>query len=356
MKGNIIATELLLGALAVLTACSSSGADAGKGKIQAEQVTDTVAVSVIRLEKKVFSRHLVCNGKLEAVRRADIRFVSNGTVTAVNVAVGDAVRAGQVLGRMDRTDAEMRLKSAGLACDRALASLEDRLLDYGLTIADTASLSAERKRSIFMSTGYADALLAVESAERDCNNCTLTAPFAGKVANLQARQYEQAGSFCTLVDDSRFIVLFNILETEYPLVKAGMKTVVTPLSNDISVSGRVRTVSPSVGVNGQIPVTAEIQGHSGLIEGMNVKIVVESEIGNRFVVPRKAVVVRDGQNVVFTCRDGKSQWVYVKILDSNSSEHCIEADTGRDAHLSEGEIVIVDGNESLADGTPIKII
>lgn len=207
-----------------------------------------------------------------------------------------------------------------------------------------------------MSTGYADAVLAMESAERDYANCVLTAPFAGKVANLQARKYETAGSFCTLVDDSRFLVRFNILETEYPLIKAGMKAIVTPLAGDISVTGKVCTVSPSVGQNGQIPVTAEIMGHTGLIEGMNVKIVVESETGNRLVVPKNAVTVRDGQNVVFTYRDGKSHWVYVKILDSNSAEHCIEADKSRDSHISEGELVITVGNGNLADDTPVKLI
>lgn len=351
---------MLLGAwmAVMLSSCGASQADAGDGNdmVRGSYVADTAVVRVMRLENRTFSRHIVCNGRLEAVRKANIGFSTSGRVADVLVKEGDAVRSGQVLGGIDRTDAGLRMRSARLAYDRAVVALEDRLLDYGLTIADTASMSPERKRSIFMNTGFADAALAMESAEREYMNCTLTAPFAGKVANLQARQYESAGSFCTLVDDSRFIVHFNVLETEYPLMKPGLKTVVTPLSGDVGIIGSIQSVNPAVGQNGQIPVTAVIPGGPDLIDGLNVKIVVESDTGNRLVVPKSAVVIRDGHPVVFTCKDGLSHWVYVRIIDSNSDEHCIEADKSRDAKLSEGEFVIIDGNSTLADNSPVILM
>ena len=87
----------------------------------------------------------------------------------------------------------------------------------------------------------------------------------------------------------------------------------------------------------------------------NVKVVVDKDLPAQLVVPKSAVVIRDGLEVLFRYRDGKAEWVYVHTLSANSEAYAVTANTDRGATLSEGEQVIVSGNLNLADGSRVVL-
>ncbi len=93
-----------------------------------------------------------------------------------------------------------------------------------------------------------------------------------------------------------------------------------------------------------------------MIDGIDVKVLVEKEAGNQLVVPKSAVVIRDGLDVIFTyTEDGFAHWVYVNILSANEDSYSIEANSERRAQLSEGDMVIVKGNLNLADKSKVSL-
>ena len=101
---------------------------------------------------------------------------------------------------------------------------------------------------------------------------------------------------------------------------------------------------------------AQVANDGSLIDGMNVKVVVERMIPGQLVVPRSAVVIRDNLDVLFTYTpDGRAHWTYVKILYSNGDSHVVTANTDRNATLSEGDQVIVSGNLNLADNSEVTL-
>ena len=109
---------------------------------------------------------------------------------------------------------------------------------------------------------------------------------------------------------------------------------------------------------GQVRVVASIVNKGGkLIEGMNVKIFIESKSNNKLVVPKSSVVVRDGYDVLFTYNEGssKAEWVYVDILESNSTQHVVRGNEQKNAELNPGAIVITSGNLNLAEGSRVEI-
>jgi HlyD family secretion protein len=63
------------------------------------------------------------SGKLLPARWANLSFLDGGTVVEVKVQAGDMVEAGQVLARMDDTDAKLALAQAGAVLKMALAQL-----------------------------------------------------------------------------------------------------------------------------------------------------------------------------------------------------------------------------------------
>ncbi len=79
------------------------------------------------------------------------------------------------------------------------------------------------------------------------------------------------------------------------------------------------------------------------------RIRISHDLGRRLVVPKSAVVLRTGRQVVFTYEDGKAMWNYVTTgLENLDSYEIVEG-------LKDGNIVIYNGNENLAHETPVVI-
>ena len=316
-------------------------------------------VTVIPLERKVFNKQLICNGKLEAQSKVTIQFEAQGKVAKINVRDGQRVQKGQVLASLDKEQPRRQLEQARLSYDKAEMNLADRLLDYGYTLADTAKIPADQKRVIYINSGFIDSQMALENAERTYSQCDLKAPFGGKVASVKGRVYEQGGQFCTLIDDSRYLVRFSVLETEYGFVHVDQQVFVSPFINsDVVLKGKIVSINPTVDQNGQIAVTAEVPGSDALMDGMNVRITIENSLPDQLVVPKSAVVIRDNMEVLFRvdpATGNSALWTYINVLMSNTKEHVVEANKDRGADLNLGDKIIISGNLNLGDGAEVVI-
>ncbi len=314
-------------------------------------------VTVVPLERTTFMKQLVCNGRLEAQAKVTLQFQTQGTVARVGVRDGQKVQKGQVLASLDKEQPRRQLEQARLAYDKAEMTLADRLLDYGYSLQDTASIPSDQKRVIYINTGFLDAQMALENAERTYQQCELKAPFSGKVASVKAQAYEPAGQLCTLIDDSRYLVRFSVLETEYRFVSPGQQVLVSPfVDSDVTLNGTILSVNPTVDQNGQIAVTAQVPGNDALMDGMNVRITAQNAVPDQLVVPKSAVVIRDNMEVLFRYVDGRSLWTYVNVLMSNTTHHVIEANKDRGADLNVGDLIITGGNLNLGDDAPVEIM
>lgn len=325
------------------------------------QMQITNWVDTITLRRGTFRSQLISNGKLRAQQKSDLRFAANGTVVWLAGGNGTSVAAGDVIARLDDRDARLKYDQARQTMQKADIELQDALLGFGYDAADSARIPRETLRIARLRSGYDDAVINLESARMALENCTLRAPFAGKIANLQTKPHEnpKGDSFCSVINDRSFDVEFNILESELATVSVGQSvkaaTFVEPSKHYV---GRVANINPSVDDKGQITVTANIPNTGGtLIDGMNVKVYLESSVPGKLVVPKSAVLVRDDREVLFRYdhRSGKAMWTYVLIEMSNSDSHAVAANTDRGAELNEGDAVIVSGNLNLADGSDVEI-
>ena len=315
-------------------------------------------VTVEPLALKTFNKQLICNGKLEAQNKVTVQFEAQGKIDEINVRDGQKVQKGQVLASLDKEQPRRQLDQARLAFDKAEMNLADRLLDYGYTLADTSKIPADQKRVIYINSGFIDAKMALENAERTFKQCDLKAPFSGKVASVKGRIYEQGGQFCTMIDDSRYLVRFSVLETEYGFVHVGQQVWVSPFVNsDVVLKGSILSINPTVDQNGQISVTAQVPGSDELMDGMNVRITVENSVPNQMVVPKSAVVIRDNLEVLFRIdpETGHSLWTYVNVIMSNTSEHVVAPNKDRGADLNIGDLIITSGNLNLGDDAEVVI-
>ena len=106
-----------------------------------------------------------------------------------------------------------------------------------------------------------------------------------------------------------------------------------------------------------VRVKAQVDGKGNLFNGMNVRISVYRSLRKELVIPKTAVVLRSGKQVVFTLKNGKAQWNYVQTGLENA-DSCIvsnRADKGVTEGLLEGDTVIVTGNVNLAHESPVSV-
>ena len=101
-----------------------------------------------------------------------------------------------------------------------------------------------------------------------------------------------------------------------------------------------------------VQVKAAVTDKGKLFEGMNVRVSIHRSLGKQLVVPKEAVVLRSGKQVVFVLDSTKTKayWTYVHTSLENADSYTI-ADG-----LKEDDIVITSGNINLAHEAPVTII
>lgn len=347
---------LLCLAAALLVGCS----DAGKEK-EAEEGVATVLpsesneVTVTLLKKGVFEHELVSNGKVTAGDMADLRFETTGVVAQIYVKNGDYVRKGQKLAELDKFRLKNKTAQAKDALEKAELELQDVLIGQGYPVGDTSKVPDDIMKLARVKSGYDQSRSQYELAVYEEEHATLTAPFDGVVANLFSKPFNEPSTseaFCTVVGAQGMEVDFTVLESELPLIKSGDKVIVTPYSDAAAKQeGRITQINPLVDDKGMVKVKASVSGKGKLFSGMNVRVNVHRSLDGQLVIPKSAVVLRSGKQVVFTLKDGKAQWNYVQTGLENAESYTLADDV-----LKEGDTVIVTGNVNLAHEAPVKTV
>ncbi|MGB9889888.1 MAG: efflux RND transporter periplasmic adaptor subunit [Anaerolineae bacterium] len=90
---------------------------------QSRTVSATTAMRTVPVRKGTLEVTVSASGSLEPVRQIDLSFDVSGKVAEVRVDIGDAVKAGQVLARLDTTGLELSLRQAEAQLKSAQAQL-----------------------------------------------------------------------------------------------------------------------------------------------------------------------------------------------------------------------------------------
>ena len=347
-------------ALLATVSCGTSGDSALRDDGRLEQTAYENEVEVMTLEMKDFHRQLLTNGIVHARTRAGMVFTTAGVLSSVKVSNGDHVSKGQRIAEVNRPDLVLSLREAENSMSKAEFDLLDFLAGQGYYGSDTTGVSKEVMSMARMRSGYNAARISLARIRNEVAGTQLVAPFSGRVAGISLKSYDQASTsqvFCTILDDSVLDVDFKVMESEYSFLEKGLTVKISPYA-DITKAyyGKISEINPVVESNGQISVRAQMYNDGALLDGMNVKVMVERTVSGQLVVPKSAVVIRDDMDVLFTYTDdGKAHWTYVNVLQSNSDSYVVSANADRGAALQVGDHVIVSGNLNLADGSEVVL-
>ena len=351
----------LLGCLALLMLAACSGTDSNKKEKEGVETilpSQVSGVTVMKLVKKDFNHELVSNGKVVAKEYADLYFRTSEVVAQVWVKNGTYVRKGQKLAELDMFKLNNALNQAKNSLAQATLEMQDVLIGQGYAPDNLSTVPADVLELAKVKSGYEQAKAQYEVAEYEVKQAVLVAPFDGVVANLFDKQYNMPKTsepFCRIIRTGNMEVDFMVLESELPLIKAGDKVEVTPYAAAAGMrTGNISEINPLVDENGMVRVKAQVNGGDKLFDGMNVRVSVKRSLENQMVIPKTAVVLRSGKQVVFTLEDSLALWKYVHTGLENMTEYTLmdwEADG-----LQEGMTIITTGNVNLAHEAPVKVI
>lgn len=341
--------------LAACTRGKEENKDGSGMEMHQQQMSETYVDTMV-LHQKEFNKQIVCNGRLRAKAKSELNFNGQGIIAEVFVREGQHIGKGKLIATLDKQDRQRELEKAEHELQRAKVELTDKLI--GLGYNDMNAVPADVIERAEVMSGYYSAKFQLQSAKKALEECNLYAPFSGRIADLEAKRFQKNDKVCTLVDDSGFEVEFRILEAELLGVRIGQKVKVTPFVQDsIQYEGRVTEINPLVDDKGLVKIKAQLSNRGNtLLDGMNVRVIVEEKMPHMFVVPKDAVVERDGYQVIFLLEEGRAVWTYVDVVHSNISRFAITGCQRKETTIKEGDIVITSGNLNLADGTEVKIV
>ena len=332
---------------------------------------------------------LNASGYVEPRRRATVAAKITARVVEMLADEGMRVEAGQVLARLDDSDAQRRLAAARATREVAVAAVRD--LEVNLANAerelarqrdlqsqgvaseqalDNARTAAESlgARLAIATRQVTEAGAAVAIAEQDVDNCTVRAPFAGIVVSKDAQPGEMvspvsAGSgftrtgIATVVDMTSLEVEVDVNESYIARVEPGQRVEATlDAYPDWKIPASVRTVIPTADrQKATVKVRVSFDAlDPRILPDMGVKVAFLAEPdrqdgGERTVVPDSAVRAEGGRSVVFVVRDDRLERRAVSTGAARPGE--VEVLAG----VRAGEVVLVEGPESLRDGQRVRV-
>ena len=274
--------------------------------------------------KETLKATVSASGTINPARQADLSFSSSGEVTSVDVEVGDTVKKGATLATIDDSSLQIAVTSARAdltAAKETLADLEDS--DASDTAIAAAQATVEVKRN------------GLTQAKDNLAAATLTAPFAGVVADVSIAEGDTVGSgsgatsgsgsaiggtsgstsssgAVTLISKGTFTVSTSVSNSDVGSIKKGLQATITPTGTSESVFGTVTSVgvvassSSSSSGSATFPVQIKVTGtHQDLLAGSSASVVITTaQLTDVISVPTQAISTVDGKTVVTKLVDG----------------------------------------------------
>lgn len=343
----------------IINACGAKtrGTSTDTEKRQYTEQQNPVEITV--LQKGTFRKELVNNGKLVALRKSELQFRVGEQLERLSFRNGDAIKAGQIIADLNPFTYRQQLGNAQIQLKKTRLEMQNVLIGQGYNTMDSTAIPPHIYEMASVRSGFAEASQSLKTALFNLESTKLVAPFSGKLANITQKQYDRVNAgttFCTLIDDSEFEAEFRIVESEVVDIRIGYEVQLIPFSDQTVYKGRISEVNPVIDANGLILVKALVKNPGGLMDGMNVKVLVEKEIPDQLVVPKSAVLLRDNQEVLFKCtHDTIAFWTYIQTTGENTTSYSVMAHPDKGATLEPGDTIIVSGNLNLAHESKVEV-
>jgi membrane fusion protein (multidrug efflux system) len=354
---------LALGSALALAACGQNG-EAAEGVAKKEESVVLGPESVVQIVTEEITTGPVISGTLAADREAQVRAEAGGAVVAVLAEKGQAVRAGQVLARIDDPavgaqgiSAASAVRSAEQAVSIAARNVErNQSLNAAGAVADR-DLETARNQLAAAQSQLAAARAQQSGVSKQASKTTVRSPISGIVSDrpVSAGDVVAPGAaLFTVVDPGSMRLEGNVPASDLGQVRPGaaVRFTVTGYPGQ-TFSGTVSRVNPAADpVTRMVPIYVSIPNNGGtLVSGLFAEGRVEAQARQGILVPASAVDERGVQPAVLRLAGGKVERVAVTLGVRMSETDRVEITSGVNA----GDTLLTGAALGTSPGTRVTV-
>jgi len=324
---------------------------------------------------------LTASGYVVARRKAVVSAKIQGRLAQLRVEEGSRVGQGEVIARLESNDYEAQVQRARAALQRALADLAEsqRQLDLARRLTDENIMSTDQLQTAESRTRVNEAAVSQARAEvafavATLANTVIRAPFSGTVVKKMAEVGESvapippgvnistsSGAIVALADLDTLEVEADVSESNVAKLSPDQPAEVTveafPDRRYRAVLRQVIPTADRTKATVQVKVTI-LDKDAQLKPEMSAKVTFEEPakratatepLAPVVMVPKEAVVSRDGKPVVFEVRDGKVR--SRPVVPGGERQGQVVVREG----LAGSETIVMRPPETLKDGDAVRV-
>lgn len=337
---------------------------------------------------------VIAEGTIRARKSGDIVPEISGRIVRIPVEEGQWVRRGQLLVRLDDREYKVDLDEARSEYLEALSRLaveQEALQEEGMNgdlaealraldeLEKSGSITREeklkravdleveavregayRRELVEARTGLLAARAKEDRARLMLERTEIRAPFAGVITRLDLDPGENVSvgqPICMLVDNVDIEAEVGVLESDLGGIEVGRPALLTVPALGETFPVKVDVISPDVETDSRTcRVLLRLKNEDGRLRpGMFVRAAIAADIyPDRLLVPREAILTRDGRPLLFRVEEDRAKWVYVRLGLRNDSLVEIER-VLQGGPLDEGTQVVVSDHLTLTHDAKIKV-
>jgi RND family efflux transporter MFP subunit len=358
-------------AVAILAAAGifvfSSGKEDAKptAKGADEAAKAALSVTAVTLQPAEWAQTLAANGNIAAWQEAVIGSeISGQRLTEVLANVGDRVKKGQVLARVDddTISAEIAQSKAALAEAQAMAAEASANADRARQMGPLGAFTKQQITQYYTAEKTAASRVVAARAKVQADELRLAhtrvlSPDDGVISSRAATvgSLTQPGQeLFRLIRGGRLEWRAEVTAAELGRIFPGLAAHVVPPGSapNTRIEGRVRTVAPTVDPQTRNAIVyVDLPPDSPARAGMYARGEFQLGSGSALTLPQSAVLLRDGFSYVHRIEpDGKV--TQVKVSTGRRSGERVEVTGGLEA----GARVVASGGAFLADGDSVRVV
>lgn len=319
-------------------------AELDKGK---EEKTSGINVSVMSISPQIFKNYIDVLGKVDAEENISLSSEIPGTITKINVKVGDHVKRGQILAETDDRAIDQQIEDLQGSVD-----LADQVYDRQKGLWDL-KIGTE-VQFLQAKTNKASLSKKMAGLKEQLRMTKIISPIDGTVDAIDVKigQVSAPGMpSIRVINYDNLKVKADIAEKYASKIKTGAEAIVHLTDMDDSLVTKINFVSRSINpvsrtFSVEVLLDSKKEYHPNMVAGLSINDYKSSK--PVLIVPIKLIQKdENGESFVFTANGNKAKKQIIKI--GNEYKGKAEIVEG----LKEGDLILETGYDIVNDGDVI---
>ena len=337
---------LLVCATVLLSLTSACHSKKEAPEARKAELSIPISVATAEIKKQNITLTTAHMGSVQTAQRARIPSRLQANVDAVLVKVGQSVKQGEVLIRLD-------LRETKAAADQARAEMNRARADWDRYQNLLTERSVTQREADQVRAAFENAQASLKAAETRLSYASVTAPFDGIIqqVNVEAGEGVGVGQELLTIENPGLMEI----STHIPLHMTTRLELGTTLSfsetqNNTQGEGTITELASVADPNTRtVAVILQITSPASLQSGDVVRVWLPSPSSQDIWIPSQAILKQGQMEYVYLVHDSKAAMRLVKSGKQQTSEHLTQILSG----LKEGDVLITSPLEDLKDGRTV---